>query len=160
MPSGGGAEIYYSALGQLYTPHMVIPNGNMRYVRDHFSNAVNLVSFIQQYGAPTLDSDYGIFSGCTALETVWVSRATFGNYFFRQCSSLKTVTLGRVGLAVTSIGSVWDLFAKNVETITCYVNADALADVPAAVSKNIMPSSSPNAAVIYKNSTTGEVLTA
>lgn len=157
----GGAEVYYSGMGQMYTPHMVIPNGNMRYARDHFSDAVNLVSFIQQYGTPASDSDYGLFRGCTALETVWVSRATFGACVFGSCSALKTITLGRVGLAVTSLNTgMWDYTVKNVETITCYVNATTLAGIPTAVSGRILPSASPNATIIYKNSTTGEVLTA
>ena len=161
VDSGGGAEVYYSGMGQMYTPHMVIPNGSMRYVRDHFQNAVHLVSFIQQYGTPASDSDYGLFRGCTALETVWVSRATFGAYFFGSCSALKTITLGRVGLAVTSLSTgMWDYTVKNVETITCYVNATTLAEIPTAVSGRILPSASPNATIIYKNSTTGEVLTA
>ena len=161
VPSSGGAEVYYSGMGQMYTPNMVIPNGGMRYVRDHFQNAVHLVSFIQQYGTPSSDSDYGLFRGCTALETVWVSRATCGAYFFSMCSALKTITLGRVGLAVTKLDTgMWDHTVENAETITCYVNATTLAEIPTAVSGRILPSASPNATIIYKNSTTGEVLTA
>ena len=161
VSDSAGAEVYYSALGQLYTPHMVIPAGNMRYVRDHFNNAVNLVSYIQQYGTPSLDSDYGLFSGCTALETVWVSRATFGNYFFRACSALKEITLGRVGLAVTSISAAaYDASCKSIETITCYVAAETIAAVPSAVSSRITPSASPDATIIYRNSITGEVISA
>ena len=159
VASGGGAEVYYSEMGQMYTPHMVIPNGNMRYSRDHFQNAVNLVSFIQQYGTPGSDSDYGLFRGCKALETVWVSRATFGSYFFSMCSALKTITMGRVGLAVTSLSTgMWDYTVNKVETITCYVNATTLAEIPTAVSGRILPSASPNATIIYRNSTTGEII--
>lgn len=158
---GIGEGVYYSDLGQMYTPHMVIPNiPDMRYVRDHFKNADKLVTFKQQYGSATLDSDYGIFRGCTALEEVWVSRPTYGQYFFQGCSSLKTVTLGRVGLAVTAIEMMWavDPSVNRVETITCYVNAETLADIPASVADNIVPAFSPNASIIYRNSTTGEVI--
>ena len=160
IESGGGAEVYYSAMGQLYMPRMVIPNGNMRYARDHFQNAVHLVSFIQQYGTPSTDSNYGTFRGCTALETVWVARATFGPYFFSTCESLKTITFGRVGLAVTQMDNgMYDHTVRKVETITCYVNAETLADISTTISSRIIPSASPNATIIYRNSTTGDVIT-
>ena len=157
---GTGAEVYYSDMGQMYTPHMVIPNiANMRYVRDHFSNADKLVTFKQQYGSCSLDSDYGIFSMCTALEEVWVSRATFGQYCFRGCGSLRKVTLGRIGLAVTTFRSSFDTFCTKIEEITCYVDANTISEIPTSVTSGILPQYSPNATIIYRNSTTGEVIT-
>lgn len=155
---GGAAEVYYSDMGQMYTPHMVVP-GDMRYVRDHFNNATHLVSYAQKNGTPNLDSDYGLFSGCSALEEVWVARSTFGNYCFRLCTSLKDVTLGRVGLAVTRLDSIFDNYVTTVERITCYVNAETIAEIPTSVTKNIVPYMCPNATIIYRNSTTGEVIT-
>lgn len=160
IPSGGGEETWYSALGQLYKANMVIPDGSaMRYVREHFSNATHLVSFIQQYGTPSLDSDYGLFRQCTALETLWVARATFGNYCFEGCNALKNVTLGRIGLAVTSFSSsAFNGYNTKIETITCYVNATDMSGVPSAVKDRILPQFSPNAVVTFLNYQTGDLI--
>ena len=160
---GGGEETWYMNTGK-YAENMVIPSsgaGSTRYVRDAYNGATHLKSFIQQYGTPSSDSDYGLFNGCTSLETVWVARATFGNYCFDNCTNLKHVTLGRVGLAVTSVsGSIFKNIPRltKIEDVTVYVNASDLSGVPSAVKDRIVPSYSPGAVVTYKNYESGETI--
>ena len=132
-----------------------------RYVRDGFKNAANLVSYIQQYGTPANDSNYGLFCGCTNLETVWVARPTFSRCF-NSCTKLKTVTLGRIGMAVTSFDATasWNSspWVETIESVTCYVDATTMADVPSAVKNNILPVHSPNAVVSFLNYQTGALV--
>lgn len=77
-----------------------------------------------------------------------------------DCEKLQTVTLGSVGVAVSSMydRAFGGCINPNL-TITIYVDAATLADIPTAVSGS-SPFGAVNATIIYKNSTTGEVITA
>ena len=81
-------------------------------------------------------------------------------YIAAYCEKLQTVILGSVGVAVNSLygGAFRDCTNPNL-TITIYVDAATLADIPEAVSGS-SPFGAVNATIIYKNSTTGEVITA
>ena len=105
VSGGGGDQTWFSSVGDLYTANMTIPStiSTYRFVREAFLNATNLETFILDWGTAALDASYGLFRGCTALETVWVSRPSFDNYCFYGCSALKNITLGRIGLAITSL---------------------------------------------------------
>lgn len=76
------------------------------------------------------------------------------------CEKLQTVTLGSVGVAVSSMynRAFRDCTNPNL-IITIYVDAATLADIPADVSGS-SPFGAVYATIIYKNSTTGEVITA
>ena len=167
IPSGGGETIYFERHGIMYTENMVIPEKDSgdttihpRYVREQFQAATHLKKYIQQYGTPSLDSDYGLFRDCTALEEVWVARATFGSYSFSLCPALKKITLGRVGLAVTSVqsGMFNNVYMTHIETITVYVNASDLSGVPTAVKDRIVPTNSHGAVITYRNYESGDVI--
>ena len=78
----------------------------------------------------------------------------------QNCQRLKTVILGSVGVAVSSMYNRAFRSCTNPNLIiTIYVDAATLADIPAAVSGS-SPFGAVNATIIYKNSTTGEVITA
>lgn len=168
IPSGGEDPVFYERHGIMYRENMVIPEkdsgsttiGTPRYVREQFQGATHLKSYIQQYGTPATDSTYGLFRQCSSLETVWVARAVFDSYCFEGCSALKTITLGRVGLAVTSVTN--NIFNANamtqIESVTVYVNASDLSGVPSAVKDRITPSHSSGAVVTYKNYESGETI--
>ena len=81
-------------------------------------------------------------------------------YIAASCENLQTVILGSVGVAVSSIYSraFGDCTNPNL-IITIYVDAATLADIPQAVAGS-SPFGAVNATIIYKNSTTGEVITA
>ena len=130
----------------MYTENMVIPEKDSgettitpRYVREHMQGATHLKSYIQQYGTPGADSNYGLFRNCSALEEVWVARPTLSDYSFQYCTALKNITLGRVGMAVTSVnnGVFNNAGMTHIETITVYVNASDLSGVPSAVKDRI-----------------------
>lgn len=155
--------------GISYRENMVIPAidgsytaiGTPRYIREQFQAATGLKSYVQQYGTPATDTDYGIFRGCSNLETVWVARASFtSNYCFEGCNALKHIILGRIGLAVTGVRS--GIFngssMTHIEDITVYVNATDLSGVPANVKDRITPSHSSGAVITYKNYESGETI--
>ena len=82
------------------------------------------------------------------------------SYIATHCAKLQTVILGSVGVAVNSLyGSAFRDCTNPNLTITIYVDAATLADIPEAVSGS-SPFGAVNATIIYKNSTTGEVITA
>ena len=81
-------------------------------------------------------------------------------YIAEDCEKLQTVILGSVGVAVSSMYNRAFRGCTNPNLIiTIYVDAATLADIPADVSGN-SPFGAVNATIIYKNSTTGEVITA
>ena len=161
IPSGGGDETWYDQHGILYKANMEIPSGGSpRYIREAYQNATHLVSYLQPYGSPNHDSNYGLFRGCTSLKEVWVARASFDSYCFEGCNALKTITLGRVGLAVTSVpnGVFYSAGKTHIETITVYVNASDLSGVPSAVKDRIVPTYSHGAVITYRNYSSGDVI--
>ena len=81
-------------------------------------------------------------------------------YMAARCEKLQTVILGSVGVAVSSMyGKAFAHCTNPNLTITIYVDAATLADIPTDVS-GASPFGAVNATIIYKNSTTGEVITA
>lgn len=104
------------------------------------------------------------FSGCSKLETVWLdiqSGYLTGASMFHGCTSLKSVIVGNIGKPFTANDIPANRFEGNgsIETVTFYVNAETMEDVPANLI-NRQPFGAPNATIIYRNSTTGEVITA
>lgn len=157
---GGGEQTWYSDVGDLYTENMTPSSSAYRFVREAFKNATHLKSFILDHSSASVDANYGLFRGCTALKTVWVSRASLDTYSFENCPSLEIITLGRVGLAVTSVNN--GVFNKvnytHIQSITVYVNASDLSGVPSAVKDRITPSYSHGAVITYKNYSSGDTI--
>lgn len=75
-----------------------------------------------------------------------------------NCTSLKNVSFGAVGRPVTLIGNYVFLYDTQSDlTITIYVNATTLAEIPTAVTQ-YSPWGATNGTIIYRNSTTGEII--
>lgn len=160
---GGGEEVYYTPAGRCYVEHMRITgmkeNKSVGAVSDLYSEAVNLKSVITMGGNISATSTK-TFSNCSALETAILNNITaYGHYVFESCTSLKSVQLGSVGFPVTAMSSPY-IFRLDTQAfeVTIYVDASALADIPTEVTKN-SPWGATNATIIYRNSTTGEVIT-
>lgn len=101
-----------------------------------------------------------VFSDSSIVTLELPSLQINSSYIAARCKKLQTVILGSVGVAVSR---VYYLAFRNTTnpnlTITIYVDAATLADIPEAVSGS-SPFGAVNATIIYKNSTTGEVITA
>ena len=100
------------------------------------------------------------FSDSSIVTLELPSLQSNNTYMAARCEKLQTVTLGSVGVAVNSLyGRAFKDCTNPNLIITIYVDAATLADIPAAVSGS-SPFGAVNATIIYKNSTTGEVITA
>lgn len=100
------------------------------------------------------------FSHSSIITLELPSLQSNNTYIAQDCEKLQTVILGSVGVAVSSVyGRAFRYCTNPNLIITIYVDAATLADIPAAVSGN-SPFGAVNATIIYKNSTTGEVITA
>ena len=158
-------ETYYmTKYGVWYPPNIDIEinNFNMNTMpKNLYNSADHLVSArlakvtVIQGGA---NSDPFSNSSIVTLELPSLQRNN--TYIAANCENLQTVILGSVGVAVSSIYSRAFRNCTNPNLIiTIYVDAATLADIPAYVSGN-SPFGAVNATIIYKNSTTGEVITA
>lgn len=161
--SGGGAPIYRTTEGMAYTPHEVwtaISAPDSQFRNNMFYGAAELIDF--EWDAPGNLGNESVFNGCTKLVSVKLPKCTGmlsgANDFFGSSNvALRTVELGSIGTPVIRM----EAYANRVlgpVTLTLYVDATTLADIPTLV-KNNVPSMWPfNTTVIYKNSTTGEVI--
>ena len=158
-------ETYYmTKYGVWYPPNIDIelndfnayemPRNLYRYA-DHLVSARLAKVTVIQGGA-----NANPFSDSSIVTLELPSLQSDNTYIAENCEKLQTVILGSVGVAVSSVYSRAFKYCTNPNLIiTIYVNAATLADIPADVSNN-SPFGAVNATIIYKNSTTGEVITA
>lgn len=158
-------ETYYmTKYGVWYPPNIDIelvdtnPNHqhrNLYEFADHLVSA-RVVGVTAIYGGANPD----IVSNSSIVTLELPSLKEDKDAIARYCEKLQTVILGSVGVAVSSMyGKAFTGCTNPNLTITIYVNAATLADIPTAVSGD-SPFGAVNATIIYKNSTTGEVITA
>jgi hypothetical protein len=172
----GGVTVYAAPYsGYLYTPdytQTVTLNSwetNDTVPKKYaFSGAKELVNYrliVPSGQAVSFDNNRsGFFNSCSKLETVWLdAKMSYltGGWMFSGCSSLKSVTIGNIDKPFAANDILANRFEGNssIETVTFYVNAETMEDVPANLI-NRQPFGAPNATIIYRNSTTGEVITA
>lgn len=165
IPSGETLYFLPNGFG-LYTENMETPLSNTYgWAAGAYQNAIHLKSFVAKKAPASAYQYKDTFNGCTNLETCILERASGtpngGNVTtWKNCKKLREVQLGSVGYAIASLAAVTNLFANCTQadlTITIYVNASDLASVPTNVSTK-MPQGATNATIIYRSSTTGEVL--
>lgn len=133
-----------------------------------YNSATELVSLKLTNWNPTTSTSLGLWSGsltnfmrgCSKLTTVTLPKAQYlTKYFCRMCTALNAVQLGSIGYPVTSIDALaFEGCGGEEITFTIYVDATTMDGISAAVSGN-SPFGAVNATIIYKNSTTGEVIT-
>lgn len=160
VPLNGEQELYMSIFGALYKENMSIDIGEAitaskanAFTR-RYANCDKLKT-LEVDGELSQGSTTEVFAHCTSLETAVVKNFTvFGHYWFKNCTKLKTVQLGSIGVPVTSI-SIYAFMSctQSDLTIDIYVNDDAA--LPLADS----PFGATNATITYRSVTTGEVIT-
>ena len=155
-------ETYYmTKYGIFYPPNIdieLVQTARTFYLYDSADHLVSARVVGIKYMVGGQNADTFTNSSIVTLELPSLEGTTGGTA--RNCKKLQTVILGSVGVAVREMGI--KAFANCTDpnlTITIYVDAATLADIPAAVSNN-SPFGAVNATIIYKNSTTGEVITA
>lgn len=151
----------YDSTGKIYAEHVIIPETitSIPNARTYFINGIKSVYAPEVtslggdgiFGAPWNSMEEII---CPKL-TEWCtgSWCTGGN--------LKNVQAGSIGYPVTSMpnASGFRLNNRTDLVITIYVNATVLADIPTEIT-DYAPFGATNATIVYKNSTTGEVINA
>lgn len=169
--SGGGDTVYYGTYGIPYAKNIVVPET----VTTISGVAFYLCSELETISALGVTKGTAYLGGreCAKLRSVYCPRATtIEQYFIRQQNNshnkLESVEVGSIGHPVTTLSARnWRYGSHAAElTVTIYVDASTLADIPSNVSNyangndaGYAPSGS-TVTVIYKNSTTGEVITA
>lgn len=152
-----GETVYYNRYGAQYTKNMSIPVSNGGAFPQY--QYCDLLEEVEVYptSSTTLSVDanpQNTFTYCGSLKRAVIKILyKIGHYFFRGCTALEEVSLGDVGVPVSTIGGL--AFAGDTQTgltITVYVSDDTAR--PLANS----PWGATNATIIYRSSTTGEVL--
>lgn len=155
--------VYAAASGMLYKPNMELNAAEITrppsLTNSMFRQAVELETFDCDF--PGLVGAQFLFYGCSKLKTVNLPRCTgmwLGNtHTFGANPALEKVTLGSVGVSVTRMDA--GSFASPAVTLELYVDAETIADIPDLI-KNYLPGQwNSEATIIYRNSTTGEVIT-
>lgn len=158
--SGGEEEIYYTSYsGAPYIRRVVVPEGDysllpaLRYATEmeHYEihDSGNMVSTAYAFGY------------CSKLKTVILDTTLTlngNNREFQNCTALEAVQIGGIGRPIATMNNA-NIFAGCTQTgltITVYVNATSLAGLPSGISNS--PWGATNATIVYRNSTTGEVL--
>lgn len=158
-------ETYYmTRYGVWYPPNIDIELG-VTYMPDQLKNLYNSADHLvsaRVVGIKEIHrgSNDNTFSRSSIVTLELPSLEKGGGYIANDCIKLQTVILGSVGVAVSQVYIKAFLRCNDPNlTITIYVDAATLADIPEAVSGS-SPFGAVNATIIYKNSTTGEVITA
>lgn len=158
--SGGAEEVYYTPYGQAYAKNVeaAITSGSSY----PMYRAATEMETLKLTGSAMFTNNY-CFAGCTKLKTaiIAVANTMWANNSreFENDTGLETVEIGAVGVPVSTFNNS-NIFAGCTQsglTITLYVNAASLADLPSTISN--APWGATNATIVYRNSTTGGVLT-
>lgn len=156
VPDGGGEDVYYNRYGAQYTKKMLIPvSNNGAFPRYDYCYLLEEVEVSPTSDAQLADlAPESIFAYCDSLKRAVIKTfKKIGHYFFRNCTALEEVTVGDIGVPVSTLGTL--AFAGDTQaglTITVYVSDDTARPLAGS------PWGAINATIIYRSSTTGEVL--
>ena len=164
--AGGGVEVFYSVNGQVYMKDIVIPETVTGV--SIYQECDNLEKFSHLgatsypinclYNCKNLREVY--FPKLTKLDTSYLIRQQGGAY-----NKLETVVIGSIGYPVTEITQWRWRYGSHamVLNVTIYVDYSSIADIPTTITQNAQGDNvyAPTGSVvnvIYRNSTTGEIL--
>lgn len=159
IPSGD--EVFFSTQGYMYVEEIDFP-ATVTDLKMCFNNTGGFgkLKHISGLAQTTTGAPGSQFRGLSNLETVNLPRGChLYATAFRDCKKLKTVELGSVGYPVVVTRTTSFQNDTQAFTITMYVNASTLAEAQAISDVGALaPWGATNATIIYKSSTTGEVL--
>lgn len=159
-----GETTYYTSSGMGYAKNTVNPATSLFNVTYLYSaaNSMETIEFPNFSGVP---SNY-TFVNCANLKSIRflgsVRPANSNFVRYTVASKLQEVQLGSVGHPAKSDAkwstAMFGFFGGGTKpTITVYVNAETLADVPDNIKAN-QPWNASGSTVVYRSSNTGEVL--
>lgn len=151
--------------GVMYIPHFKHITGGLsanHQFGTHYAFATELISYETDLVGNGYCFTNKTFQGCTKLKTVIFSRlnqimSPIDNFY--GCASLESVQFGSVGYPMWALSDGRMLRGTSHRfQLTIYVDANTIAEIPTAIT-NSAPWGNPNVEIIYRNSTTGEVIT-
>ena len=156
---GGGEEWFYSDNGLPY-------KRNMEFIGDYTGKKMELTwgnpKYLESvdFGTFTLMDELKMRGEFLSLKHINAPRITVFQrcFWFSNNPNMESVTLGSIGYPVTEISTGCFFYGVGNAIITVYVDATALANIVSKVSGS-SPWGAKNATIIYRNSTTGEVIT-
>ena len=161
ISGGGGDTVIYNTYGNMYVADIDFP-ATVTDLRICLYNAggYSQLKSISGLGATTTNAPGNQFRGASNLKTVNLPKAChFYATAFRDCKKLETVELGSIGYPVVATRGTMFQNDTQAFTITMYVNASTLAEAQAIADVGALaPWGATNATIIFKSSTTGEVL--
>lgn len=161
----GGGEYYTANGGMIYVPHMVIeqsPNSTIQSSTANGSNWYREADKLITYRTNILTGGDNMFRACVNMtDFVMTAGGAIDNngWCLNLCTGLKNVQFGSVGNPIESFKNP-DYFrgcTQSYLVITVYVDKNTIADAQAICPG--IPGYATNATIIYRNSTTGEVIT-
>ena len=152
-------EIYQTRYGVMYTP--IFSTGDFGF--DVNTQPKNLLRYADKLEEATFlnwtqvagGSNSDPVSNSTVKKVYFPKLKANNTYLTRDCHNLVECVVGSIGYPVTTL--YFNAFSgckQSDLTITVYTNATTLADVTTGA-----PWGATNATIIYRNSTTGEVIT-
>lgn len=156
----GGEEIFYTANTKaMYTRNMVY-NRSQFWGNNMFEYANEMESFTAT--AVTRSDVYGFraVANCPKLKSVLMPIMDgCKNPLFFNDTALELAQIGSIGHAISSMSSAtgFQNCTNPNLVITLYVDANAIAEIPLDLTQ-YAPWGAINATIIYRNSTTGEVI--
>lgn len=158
VAGGGGVELLFTTSGVMYVEEIVVPETVTALATGAYN--INGIKSVTALGVTSLGGHYCFGGAWNQMETIICPRLTSwpGNYWCRG-GNLKEVQAGSIGYPVTAMSNAkgFDLNKRTDLVITIYVDATTLAEVPTEVS-SYAPFGATNATIVYRNSTTGEVI--
>lgn len=144
--------------GQLYVENVVVPDAVTTLAAGIYD-----VPGIKSIYAPEVNTLSGHYtcggSKSTAEQLIFPKMTNPGGAYICLSNTLNEVQFGSIGYAVTILGSICFKNSVCTPTITLYVDATTLSEIPTDITNNA-PFGAANATIVYRNSTTGEVITA
>ena len=166
---GGGEEVFWGG------ENLTTPRASVMYVRNMvYPNETEVFASFSQceemetFEAPNLTRtpDNYTFFNCAKLRSIKLPRVTsVPNYLIRQqavSSVIEEIQLGSIGYPFTTLANQWNYGNNRAEcTITFYVNATTIAEAQTAITNwgQYGGQNTSNCTIVFRNSTTGEVIT-
>lgn len=159
IEAGGGDIVKYSTAGKMYIEHVVVPEFVTELTNEGTYDIYGIKSIIA-LGLTKISGHYQFGRVDNIVEKLVCPRlSSWGTgYWCYRSKALKIVQAGSVGYPVVSMPNQNGFLWAPQPEITIYVDATTIAEVPEEV-RNYAPFGSDNATIIYRNSTTGEVIT-
>lgn len=148
-------KLYYSSNGAAYPSQIITPDTVTAYAAMH-GDCPELVRIDLNKAA---SASYPAFHGSypKLKEVLAPNLKALGRHFWCSNANIENMQVGSIGVPVTSADSIALRGVVSV-VLTIYVDASALSEIPDGIINN-SPFGCSNATIIYRNSTTGEVIT-